>query len=324
MSDIAVQQWRAVPDRVAELLPQAILAGIRYSKFAAETGDLLDSVATWQPDSGAIIIYRESLPAGAQEKAGEFLVRSRADFSGVNIASEIGIKSAGIPYVSQGFDLTQRALGGPTPLTNALVSGLALGGLGYGAGTVAENLFPEKYLERGKLRKTLGLAGAGVGLGLGGFNAYANSRRLYPGQGLLGFLKGFVTRNDTKIAQFMGAPGSSGATLFEPSLSVPNFNAITWQDVGRQNPLSTPPMYAAAATGLMSGIATAQRSPIIRPIDVISGIASAGVGLATANLAGRALSAMAGLTPAGQEKLQQMGMWGGMMHAIVPSIFGRR
>jgi hypothetical protein len=34
------------------------------------------------------------------------------------------------------------------------------------------------------------------------------------------------------------------------------------------------------------------------------------------------LSALAGLTPAGQEKLQDMGLWGGMMHAIVPSMFG--
>jgi hypothetical protein len=65
------------------------------------------------------------------------------------------------------------------------------------------------------------------------------------------------------------------------------------------------------------------QSPIIRPIDVIHGIASAGVGLATATLAGKALSAMAGLTPAGQAKLQDLGLWGGMMHAVVPSLFGR-
>jgi hypothetical protein len=41
-------------------------------------------------------------------------------------------------------------------------------------------------------------------------------------------------------------------------------------------------------------------------------------------VAGKALSALAGLTPEGQNKLQDMGLWGGMMHAIVPSIFGRR
>ena len=73
----------------------------------------------------------------------------------------------------------------------------------------------------------------------------------------------------------------------------------------------------------MTGISQAQRSPIIRPIDVIHGIASAGVGLATATVAGKALSALAGLTPAGQARLQDIGLWGGMMHAIVPSMFGR-
>jgi hypothetical protein len=85
----------------------------------------------------------------------------------------------------------------------------------------------------------------------------------------------------------------------------------------------TPPQFAAATTGLMTGISTNMQSPIIRPIDVINGIASAGVGLATAHVAGRALSALAGLTPEGQNKLQEMGLWGGMMHAMVPSLFGR-
>jgi hypothetical protein len=85
----------------------------------------------------------------------------------------------------------------------------------------------------------------------------------------------------------------------------------------------TPPQFAAATTGLMSGISANTRSPIIRPIDVVTGIASAGVGLATAHVVGKTLSALAGLTPAGQNKLQDMGLWGGMMHAIVPPMFGR-
>jgi hypothetical protein len=55
----------------------------------------------------------------------------------------------------------------------------------------------------------------------------------------------------------------------------------------------------------------------------VHGIASAGVGLATATLAGKALSALAGLTPEGQNKLQELGLWGGMMHALVPTLFGR-
>jgi hypothetical protein len=218
-----------------------------------------------------------------------------------------------------------KALGGPTPLSNAIVSGLMLGGVGYGAGALAENLFPERYLERGRLRRTLGLAGLGAGGLLGVNNAYANSRRTGDG-----FWSSWLTRNDKPLAEKVGFAfqGMSNSGLYAPTVSVPQFNQAAWGDVQRGmytgQPHFTPPAYAAATTGLMSGLSAAQRSPIIRPVDVIRGIASAGVGLATANVAGRALSALAGLTPAGQEKLQDMGLWGGMMHAIVPSMFGNR
>lgn len=327
--------WRAVPDRVADLLPKAIDARLQYIKYAAETGDLLSSFATWRPETNEIVIYRDAEQA-TEKVAGVFVVRSKSvtrDNIKVPVeldpSQEIGIKQAGLPYVSQAFDFAQKALGGPTPLSNALVTGLVAGGLGYGTGALAEQLFPERFLERGRLRKTLGLAGAAAGAGLGVNNAYANARRMGTG-----FWKGLLTPNNTKVAYLTGFAmppvpmggvgiGTSGRTLFEPSISVPQFNAMAWNDVRRGGPYATPPMFAAATTGLMSGLATAQRSPIIRPVDVISGIASAGVGLATATMAGKALSALAGLTPAGQEKLQQMGLWGGMMHAIVPSMFGR-
>jgi hypothetical protein len=212
---------------------------------------------------------------------------------------------------------------------------LAAGGLGYGVGALAEQLFPERYIQRGKLRRTLGSAGLLFGAGLGANNAYANARALKTN-----FFQGLLTPNTTPVKYSSDiktafdfrptpnpmVPGDSG--LYSPTVSVPQFNSAAWNDVqrgmayGYQN--HTPPQFAAATTGLMTGISTNNRSPIIRPIDVIYGIASAGVGLATANVAGRALSALAGLTPEGQNKLQDMGLWGGMMHAIVPQLFGSR
>jgi hypothetical protein len=181
----------------------------------------------------------------------------------------------------------------------------------------------------------MGAAGLLFGAGLGANNAYANSRALKTN-----FFQGLLTPNTTPVKYSSDiktafnfhpgpnpmVPGDSG--LYSPTVSVPQFNSAAWNDVqrgmayGYQN--HTPPQFAAATTGLMTGISTNNRSPIIRPIDVIHGIASAGVGLATANVAGRALSALAGLTPAGQNKLQDMGLWGGMMHAIVPQLFGSR
>jgi hypothetical protein len=260
----------------------------------------------------------------------EILLKS-AIFAGIGpaVSKAIGM----IPGPRGMFDSAQKALGGPTPLTNALVTGLAAGGLGYGAGMLAENLFPERYLERGKLRRTLGLLGAGAGLGFGAMNARTNARHFNTN-----FWRGWTIPNniiETTAARQKSAeypefnpavPGNSG--IFAPSVPIQQFNNAVWNDArkGFYNGFDThtPPAYTAATSGLMTGLSTGLQSPIIRPVDVINGIASAGVGLATATVAGRTLSALAGLTPMAQEKLQDMGMWGGMMHAIVPSILGLR
>jgi hypothetical protein len=240
----------------------------------------------------------------------------------------------GLPTV---WNAGNKLLGGPTPLSNGIMTSLLAGGAGYGAGMLAEQFFPERYIQRGKLRRTLGMIGALGGLGVAGLNSYANARALRTGM-----LKGLFTNNKTPVvypyeeklekkSYPIPSGGETGAFLsepmFSPTVSVPQFNSAAWQDVNRglYNGCQshTPPQFAAATTGLMTGISTSIGSPIIRPIDVVRGIASAGVGLATANIAGKALSALAGLTPEGQNKLQEMGLWGGMMHAMVPSLFGR-
>jgi hypothetical protein len=320
-----LQQWQTVPDVVAEMLPQAIRLRTAYEKIAMQTGDLAGSLATWDTADNVLVLYRpKPLSKLALDESRGIVLRSRD--TQPDWAREILIKSAAIPGVSHAFEFGNKMLGGPTPLSNAIVSGLMMGGLGYGAGALAENLFPERYLERGKLRRTLGLMGAGAGGLLGANNAYAISRARPD----IGFGRAWITPNNTPIkapTEKVGFAQFNDASLFAPTVSVPQFNQAAWQDVQRGmytgGSQFTPPAYAAAATGLMTGISTAQRSPIIRPVDVIRGIASAGVGLATANVAGRALSAMAGLTPLGQQKLQDMGLWGGMMHAIVPTMFNR-
>jgi len=350
MVDVAV--WQAVPTRVAELLPRAIEIGHAYAKIASATGDLAGSFATWDVDEDVLICYRPN--AKRTVKFAHFdnnqCFRVRDINEQPDIEKEIIIKKAAVPGLSHVWDFSNKALLGPTPLSNAIVSSLMLGGLGYGAGALAENLFPERYVARGKLRRNLGLLGAGAGLGLGAMNAHANGQRTGKG-----FWSGLITRNDSDVSKhtpeyrlaardaqqkndaaerikrsFQNFPSQlRQPSIFAPIVNVPQFNQAAWGDVQRGMATNnfqnyTPPQFAAATTGLMTGISAAQNSPIIRPVDVIRGIASAGVGLATANVAGRALSALAGLTPAGQEKLQDMGLWGGMMHAIVPSMFGQR
>lgn len=333
----AFEDWKTVPDIVAELVPQACRLRYAYEKIAAHTGDLAGTLATWDTANNVLVLYRAGVATTkvASVVDGRCCVLRNANSEPPDWQKEILIKTAVIPFVSQTFNFGNKVLGGPTPLSNGIVSGLMLGGLGYGTGALVENLFPERYLERGKLRKNLALAGVLGGAGLGLSNAYATSQKMRQG-----FLKSLFTRNDTAVpllpgSEKVGFMYNNDAALFAPTVAVPQFNAAVWNNVQQDFPTNsgfnvpqaspfmsfTPPAYAAAATGLMSGISAAQRSPIIRPVDVIRGIASAGVGLATANVAGRALSAMAGLTPAGQQKLQDMGLWGGMMHAIIPAIF---
>lgn len=333
-------EWRRVPDRVVALLPHALAAKLAHEKAALAAGILHTTAATWMPELNAVTVYTS---APVTKTAWDTYEREMADndrnLAAVPLAdvvpdwkNELVIKTGALlPGLPTVWNAGNRLLGGPTPLSNGIVASVLGAGVGYGAGALAEQLFPERYLERGKLRRTLASVGALGGVGLAGLNAYANARALRTSM-----LRGLLTNNKTPVVYPSELEKQSNAfafgpqplpPMYQPSVPVAQFNNAVWNDVrrGMVNGFDThtPPQYAAATTGLMSGISARNNSPIIRPIDVVTGIASAGVGLATAHIAGKALSALAGLTPAGQNKLQDLGLWGGMMHAIVPPLFGR-
>lgn len=323
--------WAGVPNVVAALVENGLKLRAAYEKTAAANGDLLGSVLTWHVHDDVLCVYRlKAATAPPSNRIRYIAARERQP----DVEHEVILKQAAIPGLSHVYNVLNRIPTiTPTPLSNAVASSVLLGGLGYGTGALLENLFPESYLQRGKLRRNLALTGALGGVGLGAMNAYATSKKLRQG-----FWPSLVTPNNTPVQEYPGAPEkqslhdmfrsnvggfgiNSTPQLYSPIVSVPQFNQTTWNDarnyMNTGNSMYTPPQYAAVATGLMSGAAAAQNSPIIRPVDVIRTIASAGVGLATANMAGRALSAMAGLTPAGQEKLQDLGLWGGMLHSVI-------
>lgn len=339
-SYIPVSEWRSVPASVTALLQTAMGLRNQHEKAATASGLLATTLATWQPDTNELRLYAR-VPV-LEKCAAAYTAHIETDVPLVFVgygaqpdwANEVLLKcGSSIPLVTPLWNAGNKLLMGPSPLSRGIVSGLMAGGLGYGAGALAEQLFPEKYVNRGKLRRTLAAIGALGGLGVAGVGGYSNARALRTG-----FFKGLFTNNKTPVIypyeqQKLDAQNEKQSffpqqPLYAPTISVPQFNNAAWTDVQRgmmngfQN--HTPPQYAAATTGFMTGLATTQRSPIISPATVISGLASAGVGLATANIAGRALSALAGLTPAGQQKLQDLGMWGGMMHAIVPAMFPGR
>lgn len=351
LSSISAEEWRSVPALVERLLARSLPVKQAHDRAAAQAGLLVTSAATFDP-FGVLTVWASELPAEktavayeAALPANDFTVRYKTFADGApdwntEVLLKVGSFVPGLPAVWNGAN---KLLLGPSPLSQGIVSGLLAGGLGYGAGAAAEHLFPERYIQRGKLRRTLGLLGALGGVAVAGTGGYANARALRKG-----FFGGLITNNKTPVMYpyeqkqleeiekqsfyppLGNPPGlpPMPAPLYAPTISVPQFNSAAWNDVqlgmqrGFQN--HTPPQYAAATTGFMTGLSTMNRSPIISPATVINGIASAGVGLATATVAGKALSAMAGLTPAGQQKLQDMGMWGGMMHAIVPALFGGR
>ena len=72
-------------------------------------------------------------------------------------------KAAGMAWMSAPYRLAGKLTGGPSPLSNAIVSALIGGGLGYGGGWAAEQLMPSQYAKRGRLRKNLAMLGAGLG-----------------------------------------------------------------------------------------------------------------------------------------------------------------
>jgi hypothetical protein len=346
--------WEHVPTAVATRS-----TGVRY--LIPQIVPLLSAkvAAYWHPIDGHIRLVGDraecyqALRKLAVHKPEVATDASPAQFIRIKAAAPLGV-------LGSAWTSANKMLGGPNALTNSIVGGLATGALGYGGGALLEHVFPEEYVERGRLRKTLGMLGLGAGVMPGLWKGTANARN----DGT-SFTQGMLTQDtapplqklskllaDMPInSQFSQAAAAYslnfeklayGGALDVPSVPVDAFNRAIWNDVrmgvpASQNPfgskdswgdnsqsLHTPTQIGAAASGLVSGIAAQHGTDILRPRDVIAGLASAGVGLATANVAGRTLSALAGLTPSAQSQLQQAGLWGGIMRHVIPPLFGYR
>lgn len=334
----ALAEWQSVPRQVSAVLPVALSLRAAHNKVAAELGLLPLASVGWEPEHRRLTVYtQQPQSARMQQLYAEKLASGlEIHFTTEPVLTGVTIKSANAPYagVGRAWDAANNALGGPTPLSHAIVSGLLLGGLGYGIGTAAEQIIPERMLEQGKLRRTLGLLGGLGGLGIGAVEASTTADKLNQG-----FWRSWVTKNTTPIPEntagkkanafFPGTNELNMSGLYAPVIKVDAFNRAVWADARTGYDQTgmvdrhTAPQIAAATTGLVSGIAAQARSPIISPATVIGGLASAGVGAVTANIAGRTLGALAGLTPQTQEKIQDIGLWGGMLHAVIPPLFGQ-
>lgn len=194
--------------------------------------------------------------------------------------------------------------GGPRPLTNLIV-GAGLGSLGgYGVGRLAEALLPERYFDRGVLRKRTMQAGALIGSLPALWQGYDNLRQSGQDVGSL-------------TAPWPVASGEKAALdMFDATINRDTFN----RDV--MNYDGTPLRLRAATAGLVEAASAVSDSPFITPWDVAKVAVGAGAGLMSGIIAGKALGFLAGLNPAGQSAVQQAGLWSGLLGAVVPRALG--
>lgn len=199
--------------------------------------------------------------------------------------------------------------GGPRPLTNLLI-GAGLGSLGgYGVGRLAESLLPEKYFEPGALRRRGAMLGGAMLAAPAAYQAFDNVRQT----GELGSVM------DRWPVPEKAAAVKEALDLFEPTIHRSAFSQAIFGDP------NTPPALQAASAGLVEAASAIRGgSDWISPFDVGRVAVGAGVGLASGMIAGKALGMLAGLTPHAQQGLQQVGMWSGILNAVVPKALGLR
>ena len=354
--------WQEVPVKVAAIVRDGSRVVDQLRRLMKKLPK--DSAAGkmqvyWQPKSKIISL---SFPEGTDEPTRnrwQNYLRTIQGINGVQMDNEwvpkdaVRVKSAGVLGAIGGvWDGANKAIGGPNPLTNTIAGGLLGAGLGYAGGTLAEQVLPEGYFERGKLRKMLAMVGAAGPIGYGLWKGTANARLENTGFGA-GMLSNDNTPIKTSLERLRDVllderyekaaygfglqMNQSGADV--ESIPVDAFNRAVWADVrmGATNPygtkspwgnnsqqLHTPMAVGAATTGIMAGIdARTGGDGWVSPGDIVRGLAGAGVGLVTANIAGKALGALAGLRPEAQQQLQQAGAFGGLLMSVVPSLFGR-
>lgn len=406
-----LSEWQAVPGRVAGLFK----AASRVSRTVRRIAGLLPA----QPGYGYVYYHPEKrlLHAvlgdsdGDNEQKWHNALKAVKGIQSVTVIAEthpkdpddwVLIKKSAAPlgFIAKPFDWAGKLTGGASPLSSALAGAMLTGGLGYGTGWLLEHLFPERFVERGRLRKTLGVLGAAGGaaipawqwrqnaltareagqpLGIMGSLTtptndlpvnqagldrmtdqayvmgphgatydvnqarYVGSEKLQAMRGWLGALPDAPERfaraaaGLLKVAQGM----SAGAGL--RAVPMDAFNRAIWNDVrmgmtaarnpyGTKSPwgdntqrMHTPPQLGAVTAGLAAGVQQMYgNQSVLSPRHFIRGLATAGIDLATAKIVGGVLGTLGGLTPAAQQKLQDVGIWGGLIRGTVGSMLGIR
>lgn len=235
---------------------------------------------------------------------------------------DVQVKSAGAfkPF----FDLTgaiQKPLGGPNPLLSTLLGGALGAGAGYTGAALASKLLPEEYFDRKRMRKNWALLGGLAGAALPG---YALLRPALAEEGPAGAFRKISLDLTDELAKYESLDDDEvlkksalASGDFAPIVPVDRFNRMVLSDP------NIPPQNQAAAAGLTTAASLRRGgSDWISPMDIGSAALHMGAGWTSGLIAGKTLGALAGLKPDAQQKLQQVGLFAGLVNAVVPMVFG--
>lgn len=388
--------WQRVPALVATRYKEARDVQRDVGKIVKhlKTADPGYGYVYWNPDTKTIwAVLSDSDDEQTHQRwynalkaiSGVRNVRTESEYGPHGDSDWVRIKSAAAAsWLGAPYRLAGKLTGGASPLSNTIVNTLLGAGTGYGLGFLAENLLPEEYVERGKLRRNLAMLGGGAGLLPGAMQAHLNNRISQTAGKPMGMSaiwkpdskvplspheatwknslnagrmeKSFADKMSQlpqidamlqranadfiKLAFGQGMYGTNGVPY--TAIPVDAFNNAVWNDVHKglqssqnnafgtrspyganQDTFHTPPAVGAAVTGLVSGVQQQYGgAPLLSPKHFVTGLAGAGVDLATARVAGGVLGALGGLTPKAQQTLQNMGLWGGFMRGVSKSVLG--
>jgi hypothetical protein len=304
MTDMEDKDWLDVPYRIREL----------YIKHA---GDALDIVRGEQKrpiiftDVGPIVIHKEAT----------------APFS----------------TFGKAFGTAGRAMGGPNPLTSALLTGALTAGAGYGGGWLAEKLFPEKYMKRGPLKRNLAIGGGLLGALAGGYlhgkpladqHGWRKAMLMRGTADLKPPEPGFWDTATTPTEPLKTAADKLGVAFEEddfyktafsnaagtvlPRIHKDEFNQMVLRDP------YTSMVIRAGTMGLTEAASQAKGGANwISPLDIGRIAVGMGSGAVSGMMVGKVLGALAGLKPEAQQGLQRGGIMAGLLTNIIPQAFGR-
>jgi hypothetical protein len=342
ITDNPADGWRRVPDNVVRLVKVAGALALELRRLDA-VGDPGDR-AWWEPPTGRIHVQSRHKQASWHAALVPGVTVSASEPEG---DLWVLIKRAGfLAPLARGQNAIGRIMGGPNPMTAAITGGLVGAGLGYGAGWVGEQFLPDEQFERGRLRRSMALAGAGLGAMPGFASGMAQARipeaggSTAPGLGKFidpaPWLSGYSYGKHAMFDDAAGDFADSTGFMHMPSIPVDAFNKAIWNDVGARpnpfgtkspwgsnsQPLTTPPNVASFASGIVAGAGAATGQRKVSPIQVAATAGlSAGVGYLGGLTVGKVFGALAGLKPEAQEQLRRTGMWAGLITGAVNGLF---